>query len=385
MHLSRLELRELRNYRRLALELPAGVVVLHGPNGAGKTNILEAVCVAGAGDSPRARTIDELVRHGSQYGFIRAEFAKDERRRRVEVGLATTGRRQIRIDGVARRRADLIGVAPVLLFCSTDIEVLRGEPSGRRRLIDRELSSMRRPYYDHLTRYRRAIEQRNKLLKGLRDRRSTEEALAPWENAASRHGAHVMLHRSEFISLLGPEAERAHAAVTEGRRQLHITYSPSVAIPSGQSSGPGGKDDARLVEDLTRSLAAALKERRNLDRQYGATTVGPHRDDIELTLDGNAVRKFASQGEQRSCAVAVRMGLAAVVNAATGESPVLLLDDVLSELDERHRRGVFAASEAEQVIVTCCDERDIPTEVLADSCMFAVEAGEVIPSCGRAR
>jgi DNA replication and repair protein RecF len=385
MHLSRLELRELRNYETLALELPAGVIAVHGPNGAGKTNLLEGICVAAVGESPRARTTDELIRWRSQHGFVRAEFVNSERRRRVEVGLAASGRRQIKIDGVSRRRADLIGVAPVVLFSASDIEVLRGEPSGRRRLLDSELSAIRRSYYYHVTRYRRAIEQRNRALKEVRERRSAEEVLTPWENAAARHGAQVMVDRSDFIASLAPEAQRAHATVTGGGRGLTVTYGPSIAIETGQSAGTDGKDEAGRVEHVTRRLAAALEERRRVDVQYGTTTRGPHRDDIELALDGQSVRAFASQGEQRSCAVALRMGLAAVAHAMTGEAPLLLLDDVLSELDERHRRGVFAACDAEQVIVTCCDREDIPRDVLAESSIFAVQNGEVTPHHARPR
>jgi DNA replication and repair protein RecF len=385
MHLSRLELREFRNYERLALELPAGVVAVHGPNGAGKTNLLEGICVAAAGDSPRSRTTDELVRHRSQYGFVRADFVTAERGTRVEIGLAESGRRQIKIDGVLRRRADLIGVAPIVLFSASDIELLRGEPSGRRRLLDRELSSIRGSYYYHVVRYRRAIEQRNKVLKDLRERRTTEAALAPWDSAASRHGARLMLDRSDFTAALAPEAERAHTVVTGGRRSLTLAYRPSVAIPTGQSAPADEKEAAGWVEQVTESLAAALKERRRVDMQLGTTTAGPHRDDIEVALDGQSVRAYASQGEQRSCAVALRMGLTAVVRAMTGEAPLLLLDDVLSELDERHRRGVFAACDAEQVMVTCCDQQDIPPDVLAGATVLAVEDGRVISDCDRPR
>ncbi len=385
MYLTRLELREFRSYERLAIELPVGTVVLHGPNGAGKTNLLEGICVIAAGDSPRARTIGELVRIGSDYGFARAGLIREERPRRIEVGLAARGQRRIRIDGAARRRADLIGMAPVVLFWAADIEVLRGEPSGRRRMLDRELCAVRQSYDYHLSRYRRAVEQRNNLLKALERGRRAEEALAPWESAAARHGARVMLDRSRFLSSLAPHAERAHAILTGGQRGFSVAYAPSVAMPDAQSGTPDGKDDAPAVEEVVRALADALKERRSLDRRQGVTTVGPHRDDIELSLDGRPVRAFASQGEQRSCAVAMRMGFAGVVRRMTDEAPVLLLDDVLSELDERHRRGVFAACKAEQVIVTCCDEQDVPSDVLGSSAVFALEEGRVVPHCARSR
>jgi len=378
MYLARLEMRDFRNYRHLVLSLPAGVVVLHGPNGAGKTNLLEAIGVAATGESPRARTTEELVRSGGEYAFVRGDFVGSEGSARIEMGLATTGQRRIKIAGVVRRRVDLIGVAPVVLFWVEDIEMVRGEPSGRRRLLDRELSAVRRPYYDHLTRYRRAVEQRNRLLKSVREGRASAESLDPWDRAAARHGARVMLERSEFISSLAPEAERSHEVLAAGGRRLGVEYRPSVAMPDAQSVGADGKERAARVEEIVGNLTKALTEQRSVDIQYGTTVCGPHRDEVELTLDGRPIRVFGSQGEQRSCALAIRLGLAAVVRRMTGQAPLLLLDDVLSELDERHRRGVFEGCASEQVIVTCCDLEDIPAEVRRAGAVLEIQEGNVV-------
>ena len=378
MYLARLEMRDFRNYRHLVLSLPAGVVVLHGPNGAGKTNLLEAIGVAATGESPRARTSEELVRSGGEYAFVRGDFVGSEGSARIEMGLATTGQRRIKIAGVVRRRVDLIGVAPVVLFWVEDIEMVRGEPSGRRRLLDRELSAVRRPYYDHLTRYRRAVEQRNRLLKSVREGRASAESLDPWDRAAARHGARVMLERSEFISSLAPEAERSHEVLAAGGRRLGVEYRPSVAMPDAQSVGADGKERAARVEEIVGNLTKALTEQRSVDIQYGTTVCGPHRDEVELTLDGRPIRVFGSQGEQRSCALAIRLGLAAVVRRMTGQAPLLLLDDVLSELDERHRRGVFEGCASEQVIVTCCDLEDIPAEVRRAGAVLEIQEGNVV-------
>lgn len=378
MHLGHLDLRDFRNYQRLGVDLPPGVVVFHGPNGAGKTNLLESIAVAATGDSPRARVTQELVRTGCEVGFVRAEFTGTEDGARVEIGLAATGQRRVRIDGVVRRRADLIGLAPVVLFWVEDIEMVRGEPSGRRRLMDRELATVRRPYYHHLGRYRRALEQRNKLLRLVRERRQRAESLAPWEAALAEHGARVMAERERFIASLAPEAERAHAALTGGSRPLGMEYRPSIGMPEAQSASAEGKDADARVEEIAQRVSAVLADERRNDILYGRTQYGPHRDDIDLTLDGQPVRAFASQGEQRSCAVSIRMGLATVVEAITGKAPLLLLDDVLSELDEDRRRGVFAGCRSEQVIVTCCDLADIPAEVKGRTAVLGIEAGAVL-------
>lgn len=379
MRIVHLDLREFRSYQRLSVDLPGGVVVVHGPNGSGKTNLLEGMCVAASGDSPRARTSEELVRIGAEHAFVRGEFIARGRGTRLEIGLARTGRRQVKIDGAVRRREDLIGLAPVVLFWAEDIEMVRGEASGRRRMVDRELSLMSRPYAHHLARYRRALEQRNKLLKFIREGREGSDALDPWDRALARHGARIVLERSEFIRVLAPEAQEAHGVLTGTGEALVIEYYPSVGLPEAQRLPLEEKGGSSEIEDIAETLLKALAEQRRGDIATGVTTSGPHRDDLQLLLGGRPVRVFGSQGEQRSCAVAIRMGLAAVARAMTGEPPLVLLDDVLSELDERHRRGVFAAcAGSEQVIITCCDYEDIPAEVRASSSLFELMEGAVL-------
>ncbi len=379
MYLQQLELRDFRNYGHLSAEFGRGRVVVHGPNGVGKTNLLEAICVAAGGTSPRARTTEELVRWGCEYGFVGGGFLGADNGARLEVGLARAGQRQIKINGAVKRRVDLIGVAPVVYFWADDIAVVKGEPSVRRRLVDTELSAVSRSYYFQLTRYRRAIEQRNRLLKEVRARRGRQEALAPWDRAAARYGAGVMLARSEFLGLLGPEAGRAHGMLTGGEQSFVMDYRPAVELPSEQTGATTEKERRGLVEELAKALAEMFVRERAADIAQGTTGHGPHREDVELLLGGRQVRAFGSQGEQRVCAVAIRMGLAAVVEQMTGERPVLLLDDVLSELDAHHRAGVFAAcGQVDQVIITCCDAADIPAEVTESAQSYEVRDGRLV-------
>jgi DNA replication and repair protein RecF len=378
MYLRNLEIQNFRNYERLQAGFCGGVAVLHGPNGAGKTNVLEAICVAATGHSPRTRAADEIVRRGCEHAFLRADFAEEGQDARIEVGLAREGKRQLKIQGAVRKQADLIGLAPVVYFSTDDIGVVRGEPGGRRRLIDRELSAVSRSYYFNLVRYRRAIQQRNQLLRDLRQRRGDERQLKPWESAAARHGSHIVVEREAFINALAPEARAAHAAVTAADQPLALLYRPSIALPNSQSGPDCRKERARYAAEVASVLLRCLEEMREADVAAGVTTHGPHRDDIELRLGEHLARTFGSQGEQRSCAVAVRLGLAAVVHDLTGRRPVLLLDDVLSELDEDRRRGVFAAcARSEQVIITCCDYEDLPEDVRRAAHVLGVRNGEL--------
>lgn len=379
MEVVRIELRDFRGYERLSLELPGGVVVFHGPNGSGKTNLLEAICVAASADSPRARTSEELVRVGAEHGFVRGEFVVRGRRVRLEVGIARAGRRQVKMGGVVRRREDLIGLAPVVLFWAEDIEMVRGEASARRRMVDRELSLMSRPYAHHLARYRRALEQRNRLLKLIREDRESSPSLDPWDRALARHGARVVAGRKDFVGALAPAARAAHEVLAGTGEELEIEYCPSVGLPRAPEL-PAEEDGERSAADgIAGALLQALVEHRRADIAAGVTTCGPHRDDLLLLLGRQPLRVYASQGEQRTCAVAVRMGQAAVARAMTGEAPLVLLDDVLSELDERRRQGVFAACVGcEQVLITCCDYQDIPAEVRASASLFELAEGAVL-------
>jgi DNA replication and repair protein RecF len=377
MQLTHLDLIAFRNYERLALDFAPGMVVLHGANGAGKTSLLEAVCLAAFGDSPRAGTLAEMVRTGAEHAFVRCE-GMAEYPFKIEMGIARTGQRQLKIDGAAKRRADLIGLAPVVMFWADDLEVVRGEPSGRRRLLDLELGAISRTYYFHLTRYRRALEQRNKLLKLIREHRERPEALEPWDRALARHGSHLMVERRRLVEALAPPAAAAHTRLTGADRPFGLSYQPSVTATAAQPELDLDKEAGQDLEVTAAAMEAALLEQRKQDILAGITTSGPHRDDLLLLLDGQPVRVYGSQGEVRSCAIALRLGLAEVVRGLVGQRPLLLLDDVLSELDERHRRGVFeACGEADQVIVTCCDYADLPELVRKTAALHEVRNGTI--------
>lgn len=378
MHMRRVELRDFRNYGRLGLDLAEGITVLCGPNGAGKSNLLEGICVAASGESPRTRATEEIVRLGCEHGFAGTRVGRGGEEVRLEVGLARNGRRQIKVNGVERRRADLIGVAPVVYFSAADIEVVKGEPAGRRRLLDTALCDLSRGYYFHLLRYRRAVAQRNRVLRELRSGRGEGSFLSPWDRAAARYGARVMVDRRALVGRLSAESGAAHARLVGETERFVMEYRPSVDFASGQREAAAEEEPTRLVEEVASALEEALRRDRTGDMERGATRLGPHRDDLELLLGGQPVRAFGSQGEQRSCGVAIRLGLATVAEEMTGERPLLALDDVLSELDARARAGVFqACAGAEQVLITCCDAGEIPEAARAEATVHEVEDGRV--------
>jgi len=379
MYLHRLELRDFRNWSRLDLTLPEGMVIFHGPNGAGKTNLLESICLAAAGDSPRAHESQDMIRLAEEVAFVRADFHGLDRRPRLEIGLARSGQKQVKVNGAPKRRSDLIGLAPVVYFSADDIAVIKGEPSARRRFLDAEISAISQSYYFQLIRYRRSLEQRNRLLKDIRSGRARPSALDPWDRSLAKHGAAVIVKRRGFAADLAPEAAAAHDLLTGHARGLVVAYRPSIGPLDEQDSRAALEEPASLVGNIAIHLESVWREERQNDILRGATGAGPHRDDLEVLLRGEPVRLFGSQGEQRTCAVALRIGLASVVRSATGDRPVLLLDDVLSELDARYRAGVFAAcAQAQQVIITCCDPADIPAQARESAASFEVRDGRLI-------
>jgi DNA replication and repair protein RecF len=378
MYLHRLRLNDFRNWARLDAELPPGTVVFHGPNGAGKTSLLEAICLTATGDSPRSHDSQEMIRLGEEVAFARADYHGADSRTRLEAAVARTGQKQLKVNGAPKRRADLIGLAPVVYFSADDIGVVKGEPAARRRLIDTELSAISRPYYSQLLRYRRSLEQRNSLLREIRAGRAQSITLSAWDRSLARYGAEITLRRREFIASLAPQSAAVHASLTGKDADFLVEYRPSIALPSEQTLFFGEEEGASLAGKMSIHLESRLREERQADIARGSTTSGPHRDDIEVLLRGEPARSFGSQGEQRTCAVALRLGLAAVIRQIAGESPVLLLDDVLSELDARYRAGVFAACEqAEQVIITCCDPADIPRSA-RQAASFEVRNGQLV-------
>jgi len=377
MYLRELALHDFRNYAALQLSLPGGVVAFAGPNGAGKTNLLEAIYVSSVGESPRAGALTELVRFGQAHAHARAHFAAGARETRLEVGLSQAGQRQIKVNGVAKRRGELSGLAPVIYFSADDIVVLKGEPSGRRRLLDVELSALSQSYYLQLGRYRRTLEQRNRLLKDLRAGRGRRDALDPWDRAAARYGAQVMAERGRFVSRLREAAALAHTGLTGGGQPFSVRYAPSFVAAEEHDPKAWEKGGEEFVELLGQRLEACLGARREEDIAAGMTTSGPHRDDLEVLLGRRPIRAFGSQGQQRAAALAVRLGLAGVAEQVTGERPVLLLDDVLSELDAHYRAGVFAACRGvEQALITACDAEDLPRE--AREAVFEVRDGRIV-------
>ncbi len=380
MRLVRLQLQDFRSYHQLDLPLEDSWVLLLGANAQGKTNLLEAVTVACAGYSARAASDADMVRWGQDRARVGAWVATEARGTlELQVTLAAEGRRQVRINGSTRRQADLVGLVGVVLFSVDDLDVVKRDPSARRRFLDLELGALSRAYYWNLARYRRALEQRNRLLKEIRDRTRSPGPLDAWSEQLTRTGAVMVEKRAGFLRALAAHGSRAYRSLTGGDDALELRYTPALDDDGAWSrveSAAGDQADLRRL--VAERLERALAQGRAHEIERGMTLCGPHRDDFSIIGGGIDLHRFGSQGEQRSAAVALRLGLLQVVAAAVGEPPLLLLDDVLSELDRERRAGLFEAlGGAGQTIISASDVEVIPQGVRAAARMLKVVRGTV--------
>jgi DNA replication and repair protein RecF len=361
LELNRLRLKNHRNYARLDLAPGPGVNVFIGANGQGKTNLLEAVAMLALSSSPRARREIELVGPVGPGSTIEADVEASGRKLEVVIAHQVEGdraRRTVEVDGVRRRGVDLPGHFRVTLFWPDDLGLVKGGPEQRRRFLNQMLVQVEPGYARALGGLKRVLEQRNSLLKRIAAGEEGTESLEAWNQELVAFGADIARARAAAVDELRPEAARCHAEIADGEG-LEIVYA-------------GPPDD--LAVAVQKSLADDLRK--------GSTSVGPHHDDLAVRLDGRDARSYASQGQQRTAVVSLKLAEAALVQRRTGERPVLLLDDVLSELDAERRGALLKRVAGEgQVIVTSVEAGPFPPDLMTRARVWTVSAGTIEP-CG---
>ena len=334
MRVARLWLTDFRNYHSAETDLAPGLTVVTGSNGEGKTSLLEGIGYLATLSSFRSVPNDALVRSGATHAVVRAEGERDGRDLVVEAEIATKGRGRVLVNHQSLRRTrDLLGALRITVFSPDDLELVKGGPAGRRRYLDDALVALH-PKHDVLrSDVERVLRQRTSLLRQAGGRLSADVAttLDVWDAQLVEHGEALVAARLDLLQRLEPQLTKAYADLADGG-EISARYEAS--WPTEQS------------------LADALAASRNDDVRRGVTLVGPHRDEVALMVDGLPARTHASQGEQRSLALAMRLASHAVVREATGESPVLLLDDVFSELDAARSAALVDLLPTGQAVLT---------------------------------
>ncbi|MFD2766276.1 DNA replication/repair protein RecF [Micromonospora eburnea] len=373
MYVRRLELVDFRSYERVGVDLEPGPNVLIGPNGVGKTNLVEALGYVATLDSHRVATDAPLVRMGASSAVIRCAVVHEGRELLVELEIVPGKANRARLGrSPARRARDVLGALRLVLFAPEDLELVRGDPAERRRYLD-ELLVTRQPRYAGVrVDYERVVKQRNALLRTAYLARKTGgsrggdlSTLAVWDTHLAHHGAELLAGRLELVAALAPHVAKAYDAVAAGRGAAGIAYRPSVELAEPTT------DRTALAE----ALQAALTENRSAEIERGTTLVGPHRDDLALTLGPLPAKGYASHGESWSFALALRLAGYDLLRA-DGIEPVLVLDDVFAELDAgRRERLAELVGCAGQLLVTCAVDDDVP--VALRGARYAVGEGTV--------
>jgi DNA replication and repair protein RecF len=376
MHVTHLSLIDFRSYETAELALESGVTALIGPNGQGKTNLIEAIGYVASHSSHRVSTDAPLIRSGASRAIVRCAIARDDRTALIELELVPGGSNRARINrSPVTRPREALGVLRTVLFAPEDLAVVKGDPDGRRRFLDDLLINRSPRFAGVRSDYDRVLRQRNALLKTagatIKAGRGDVRTLDVWDAHLATAGAELLAGRLRLVRELSPLVAKAYAAVSQGQGDATIDYRSSL----GEDVTASGTVDREL---LSARLLEALAKSRPAELERGISLVGPHRDDLVLTLGGLPARGYASHGESWSFALALRLASYDLLCADGGaeSEPVLILDDVFAELDVgRRRRLAELVSGAEQVIVTAAVVEDVPE--LLDGARVDVMAGQV--------
>ncbi len=384
-YLSRLRLTNFRNLTRLDLGLSPGVTVYYGPNAQGKTTLLEAVYLLCIARSFRAENEREVVTfqaaNAGEQALVDGTIEKNGQRLRVIVGyqptprsendanvLAYNVRKDIRVNHIKRTAGELIGQVNAVLFSAADIELVQGPPSGRRRFLDILLSQADNFYLKGLQRYQKIVQQRNQLLRLVREGRAKADELTFWNDELVREGAWITWRRYEAMRQLTPACVQHHEDLSGPEENLEVAYRPSVLL---------GGDLSETENNFGEALAAVSYR----ERARPVTAVGPHRDDFNLMIDDADMGIFASRGQARTLALTLRLAEADFLSSVRGEGPVVLFDDAFSEMDSsRRHRLLEKATHYEQVLITTTDLEQVSEFFGSGANYNYIAKGQVWPS-----
>ncbi|MBQ6119965.1 MAG: DNA replication/repair protein RecF [Clostridia bacterium] len=357
MTVNRIEYKNFRNIEALTLEPAEGVNVIYGENAQGKTNLLEGIWLFSGLKSFRGAKDAELVRFGCGFGRLKMAFTAGGREQKADITVET--RRKARLNGVELPSCTgLIGACSAVVFSPTFLNIVKNGPEERRRFLDAALCQVKPGYAPLLAEYNRLVRQRNSLLKDVQFEPALLDMLDVIDERMAQAGESLIKEREAYIEMLVPAAKTIHDGFSGGREEMSVCYVR--------------KDDS----GENRPLSDILKTNRRNDILNRTTSAGPHRDDIDIRINGISARNFGSQGQQRSCAVSLKLGEAAVMRDVTGGQPAVLLDDVMSELDSGRQDYILNHIKGWQVFITCCE----PSTVLrmCSGKTFHIEQGKLI-------
>ena len=387
MYITEIFLQGFRNLSQLHIEPSEGINVIYGSNAQGKTNFLESLYFCAMGRSMRGKSDQQLIAFDAQESHIRLLVQTQNRRDKIDVHLKQNEKKGIAVNGLpVKRLGELFGTLYAVIFSPEDLALVKDAPTERRRFLDIELCQLSRVYYYDLQQYYRILKQRNNLLKEIQKKPSLQETLFVWNGQMVEYGERIIAARRRFLVRLDEIAAEKLARLTGSRDSLQTLYKPNCEEGSfaerlhrnlerdilfgATQSGPHKDDISFLVNGREAKVYGSQGQQRS---------VGAHRDDLEISINGMNVRAYGSQGQQRTTALAARLAEIDLIREETGELPVLLLDDVFSELDESRQKYLLESIDGLQAFVTCTGIEDSIRKYISRDNLFYVENGTIIP------
>lgn len=336
MYIKEIELHDFRNYKTLFAAFDPGVNIFHGKNAQGKTNLLESIYITSMGKSFRTSKDKDLIRFGADFFRVKVKAYKEDDIF-IELAVNKQGKKGIKIDGIkANKLSQLFENIYIVIFSPEDLRIVKDEPEKRRKFIDRELCQIKPSYYNSLNQYKKALAQRNAYLK---ETHVDSDVLDIWDSQLAEHGSKVILQREIFIKKLEVISRGIHEGITNKKESMNVSYEPSI----------------KPCPDLYSVFYEELRANRERDLKNKTTGKGPHKDDLRLQISGIDIRSFGSQGQQRTAALSLKLSEIKLIQEETGESPILLLDDVLSELDQERQNYLINSLEDTQIFITATE------------------------------
>lgn len=365
MYIHSLELKNYRNYEYLDICFDSGTTILYGDNAQGKTNILEAIYISATTKSHRGSKDREIIRFEQEESHIRMQIMKADVLHRIDMHLRKNKTKGIAIDRLPiRKSGELFGVVNVIFFSPEDLSIIKNGPAERRRFLDLELCQLDKLYLYNYTNYNKVLNQRNNLLKQISFQPQLADTLDVWNQQLVQYGSEVIQSRRAFIGQLNEILKNIHRNLTGGKEQLELRYEESI------------KEN---------NFADILVQKQEQDIRYQSTQYGPHRDDMGFYINNVEVRRFGSQGQQRTAALSLKLAEIEIVKQRIHDTPVLLLDDVMSELDENRRDYLLHSIDNIQTIITCTGYDAFIRERMNINKIYKVVKGHVYPEGNNVR
>ena len=359
MYIKELELNNFRNYEELKVSFSKGINIFLGENAQGKTNLLEGIYLNAVARSFKTQRDKELIRFDQDFCKVRSVAHYDDEDHVSEIVISREGAKAVKIDGVKiTRSSELLDRLHIIVFSPEDLKIVKDEPGKRRGFINRELCQIRPGYVNDLNTYRRVLRQRNAYL---REERPDPAVLAVWDEELVRSGCRLVRERRKFIEKIDEISRDIHSRISGGKENLQLTYETDIDRQ--------GEEEACFHQ--------LLDDYREKDLQQGSTRKGPHHDDIKISADGIDLRRFGSQGQQRTAALSLKLSEIRLIEEETGQKPVLLLDDVLSELDNDRQKYLISSLGENQMFITTTDLIGSVARSLPEGKVFKIKSGQV--------